>query len=280
MAEGLVDAIGRGWRDPRGAMAAELGRGLSEARALVHLMLACGVFFVASLPNAVREARALAIADPVEGAVAAHLFGYLALAPLVAYGLAALVHLVARGFGARGGFRRRPRRALLVAADGRAARARCWRSPASPSRSRRRRSSPLLDCLGVARARLLALAVRREPRRGRGFRRHRPGGGGRRREPSARSPASSACWRPAGGPDADVARARHRQPAPAAAGRPPRPRRRPAERDGDRGGAARDLRRDRARLPRAARLAGRRSTSCRRPSSPTRCSAPPPSSAP
>ena len=105
MAGGLVDAIGRGWRDPRGAMAAEVGRGLSEARALVHLMLACGVFFVASLPNAVREARALAIADPVEGAVAAHLFGYLALAPLVAYGLAAVVHLVARGFGARGGFR-------------------------------------------------------------------------------------------------------------------------------------------------------------------------------
>ena len=105
MAGGLVDAIGRGWRDPRGAMAAEVGRGLSEARALVHLMLACGVLFVASLPNAVREARALDIADPVEGAVAAHLFGYLALAPLVAYGLAAVVHLVARGFGARGGFR-------------------------------------------------------------------------------------------------------------------------------------------------------------------------------
>jgi hypothetical protein len=68
-------------------------------------MLACGLFFVASLPNAVREAGALDIADPVEGAIAAHLFGYLALAPLVAYGLAAVVHLVARGFGARGGFR-------------------------------------------------------------------------------------------------------------------------------------------------------------------------------
>jgi hypothetical protein len=105
MAEGLVDAIGRGWRDPRGAMAAEVGRGLSEGRALVHLVLACGLFFVASLPNAMREARALDIPDPVEGAIAAHLFGYLALAPLLAYGLAALVHLVARGFGAHGGFR-------------------------------------------------------------------------------------------------------------------------------------------------------------------------------
>jgi hypothetical protein len=102
---GLVDATFRGWRDPRGAMAWEVDRGLSEGRALAHLMLACGLFFVASLPNAIREARALDIAEPVEGAIAAHLFGYLALAPLVAYALAALVHLVARGFGARGGFR-------------------------------------------------------------------------------------------------------------------------------------------------------------------------------
>jgi Yip1 domain len=104
MAEGLVDAIARGWRDPRAAMAREVGRGLTEARALMHLMLACALLFVASLPNALREARALEIGDPVEGAIAAHLFGYLALAPLLAYALAALVHLAARAFGGRGGF--------------------------------------------------------------------------------------------------------------------------------------------------------------------------------
>lgn len=105
MAEGIVDAIWRGWRDPRGAMTREVAAGLSEARSLMHLMLACGLLFVASLPNALREARALDIADPVEGAIAAHIFGYLALAPLLAYAVAALVHLAARGFGARGGFR-------------------------------------------------------------------------------------------------------------------------------------------------------------------------------
>lgn len=104
MGGGLVDAIGRGWRGPRAAMAAELDRGLNEGRALVHLMIACGLFFVASLPNAVREARGLGIDDAVEGAVSAHLFAWLALAPLLAYALAALVHLAARGFGARGGF--------------------------------------------------------------------------------------------------------------------------------------------------------------------------------
>ena len=36
--------------------------------------------------------------------MSAHLFGYVALAPLIAYGLAAVVHLVARAFGARGSF--------------------------------------------------------------------------------------------------------------------------------------------------------------------------------
>ena len=105
MAGGIVDSILSGWRDPRAAMARETGQGLSEARSLLHLMLACGLFFVASLPNAIREAQALDIADPVEGAIAAHIFGYLAMAPLLAYGLAALVHLAAHPFGARGGFR-------------------------------------------------------------------------------------------------------------------------------------------------------------------------------
>ncbi len=104
MGAGLVDAIGRGWRAPRAAMAAERDRGLNEGRALAHLMVACGLFFVASLPNAVREARGLGIDDAVEGAVSAHLFAWLALAPLLAYALAALVHLAARGFGARGSF--------------------------------------------------------------------------------------------------------------------------------------------------------------------------------
>jgi hypothetical protein len=107
----LVDAIGLAWRHPRRAMAAEIAAGLSERRALLHLMLACGLFFVASLPNAVREARALPAEDPVGAAVAAHLYGYLALVPLLAYLLAAVVHLVARGFGARGGFL--PARAAL-----------------------------------------------------------------------------------------------------------------------------------------------------------------------
>ena len=103
---GLVDTIFRSWRDPRGVMAAQVAGGLSEARALVHLLLACGLFFVASLPAAVRTSAALDVDEPVSAAVSAHLFAWGAVAPLVAYALAVLVHLVARAFGGQPGFLR------------------------------------------------------------------------------------------------------------------------------------------------------------------------------
>ncbi|MFO1141072.1 MAG: YIP1 family protein [Amaricoccus sp.] len=85
-------------------MAGERAAGLDERRALMDLVLACILLFVASMPNALREARGLAIDDPVSAAVSAHLFGYVALLPLAAYGLAALAHLVARAAGGRGSF--------------------------------------------------------------------------------------------------------------------------------------------------------------------------------
>ena len=104
MERSLVVAIGRAYVDPRSAMARQITSGLSEPRSLFHLFLACGLAFLASLPNAVRAAQALEIEDPLTGAVAAHLFGYLFVAPLLLYALAALVHLAACGFGGRGGF--------------------------------------------------------------------------------------------------------------------------------------------------------------------------------
>ena len=97
-------AIVRAYRDPRGAMAAAIAAGPSEARALAELMGACGLLFLASLPTALRTAGRLGIEDAVPAAIAAHLFGYFCLLPLIAYGLAALVHLAARAFGGRGGW--------------------------------------------------------------------------------------------------------------------------------------------------------------------------------
>ncbi len=104
MPGGVVDAIGRAYRDPRGAMARLMAEGPREPRALFHLMLAAGILFVASLPNAIREARRLEIDDALSGAIAAHLFAYVFLLPLIAYGASALVHLGALAFGGRGGF--------------------------------------------------------------------------------------------------------------------------------------------------------------------------------
>lgn len=105
MAEGIVAAMARGYRDPRAEMARQVDEGLTEARALAHLFLACALGFVASLPQAVRKAQALGdVPDPLAGTVSAHLFGYIFVAPLMFYGLAAVVHLVARAFGGRGGF--------------------------------------------------------------------------------------------------------------------------------------------------------------------------------
>ena len=104
MQGGLVDAVARAYRDPRGAMARQLAGGANEPRALFHLMLAAALLFVASLPNAIRKARGLEVEDALSAAIAAHLFGYVFLLPLVAYAGAGLVHLLALGFGARGGF--------------------------------------------------------------------------------------------------------------------------------------------------------------------------------
>lgn len=101
---GLVAAMAEAYRRPRAAMARLLAGGITEARALVLLFIACALGFVASVPEAILRARAIEIADPVAGVVAAHFFAYLFIAPLLAYGLAALAHLAARGFGARGGF--------------------------------------------------------------------------------------------------------------------------------------------------------------------------------
>lgn len=111
MSGGVVAAIARGWRDPRAEMARQIDAGLSESRALAHLFAACGLGLVASLPAAVRAAQGLDIDEPLTGVIAAHLFGYLFVAPLLFYGLAAMLHLVGRVFGARGGFL--PARAAL-----------------------------------------------------------------------------------------------------------------------------------------------------------------------
>lgn len=104
MTGGLIAAMWRSYRDPRGAIAIQAQRGFTEPQILVHLLLACGLYFLASLPDAVKSSGALGFEDARTGVISAHLFAYLFVAPLLAYLVAALVHLLARGLGGRGGF--------------------------------------------------------------------------------------------------------------------------------------------------------------------------------
>lgn len=99
------------------------GRGLRRAlagppredRALAMLMAAAGMIFVAGWPRALAAGGAV----PVEARLAGALVAVVFFLPLLAYGLAALSHLVARALGGRGSFygaRLALFRALLAAA--------------------------------------------------------------------------------------------------------------------------------------------------------------------
>ncbi|MSU89959.1 YIP1 family protein [Rhodobacteraceae bacterium 2CG4] len=101
---GLVAAIAASWRDLRGGARRRLAQRPSEAGLLAHAYLAAGLAFVAGLPQAVADARALDQPDALAGVLAGRLFAALFLFPLLLYALAAAQRLVARGFGGRGSF--------------------------------------------------------------------------------------------------------------------------------------------------------------------------------
>ncbi|SIO16319.1 Yip1 domain-containing protein [Rhodovulum sp. ES.010] len=91
------------WRGPREAMRRRLQAGKREDRALAYLMLACFLIFMAQWPRLAREAY-LIPEVPLEARLGAALFGWMALAPLFFYGIAAFSHLFAQMLGGRGSF--------------------------------------------------------------------------------------------------------------------------------------------------------------------------------
>lgn len=71
-----------------------------EDRALITVMVACGLIFVAQWPRLSREA--FLTGEDFDVLLGGALLGWLFLMPLILYGLAALSHLVARLLGGRG----------------------------------------------------------------------------------------------------------------------------------------------------------------------------------
>jgi hypothetical protein len=93
--------IARSWRAPRAALRRQLDSGVGEDRALIYLVVACLLIFVAQWPRLAREAH-LDPSVPLDARVGAALLGWMFMAPLMFYALAALSHLLARLLGGKG----------------------------------------------------------------------------------------------------------------------------------------------------------------------------------
>lgn len=110
-AAGLIAA----YRHPGEQVRRALAGPPREDRALAILMAAAGLIFLAGWPRALRAGGAVPVEARLAGALVAAVF----FVPLLAYGLAALSHLLARALGGRGsgyGARLALFRALLAAA--------------------------------------------------------------------------------------------------------------------------------------------------------------------
>jgi len=89
------------WRDPAGPVRRLVANGPREDRALVILIGACILLYVARLPMLARQAR-LDPTVPLDASMGITLFVMLFVMPLLAYALAFLIHLIVRALGRTG----------------------------------------------------------------------------------------------------------------------------------------------------------------------------------
>lgn len=87
----------RSYRAPRAVLRDRLAHAPEgrEGRALIYLMVACGLIFVAQWPRLARQAQ-LSDEVPFEALMAGALFGWMFVAPLFFYAIGALLGLVLR----------------------------------------------------------------------------------------------------------------------------------------------------------------------------------------
>ena len=101
---GLVAEIVAAYRDLPGAARRKLDEQPRDPQLLVWILVASIMGFVAGLPDAMRDARALERPDAVAGVLSGRLFAAIFLTPLMVYLVGFLSHLVARVFGGQGDF--------------------------------------------------------------------------------------------------------------------------------------------------------------------------------
>lgn len=95
----ITSEILRTYRTPGAAVRGQIARGRREERAFLVLMLACALIFVAQWPRLSREA---ALSDrPLDVLMGGALMGWIFVAPLLLYGIAALSIVVLRALGRR-----------------------------------------------------------------------------------------------------------------------------------------------------------------------------------
>jgi len=86
---------------PRRVMQRHLAIGPREDRALMYLILSCVLIFLAQWPRLGRQSH-FDESVPFDALIGGALLGWLFIAPLGLYGLAALSHLLARAVGGNG----------------------------------------------------------------------------------------------------------------------------------------------------------------------------------
>ncbi|WP_284263394.1 YIP1 family protein [Roseicyclus amphidinii] len=97
-----TDIVGS-WRRPGRVMRRLLDMGRREDRALMFLMLGCGLMFVGQWPLIAREEALMPDQGaPLQARLAITFFAWLMVWPIALYALGGLTHLVARLFGGRG----------------------------------------------------------------------------------------------------------------------------------------------------------------------------------
>ncbi|MDJ0859859.1 MAG: YIP1 family protein [Dinoroseobacter sp.] len=99
----VTTEIFRAWKSPRAAIRRQLAGGENEGRALIYLMVACLLIFIAQWPRLSREAF-LQPEIPLDVRIGGALMGWVFIAPLLFYGLAALSHLISRLAGGQGSY--------------------------------------------------------------------------------------------------------------------------------------------------------------------------------